>query len=114
MGGDVNAEPTVETASLVEDWAGDGDALELLGRLYAVEVSQPAISHTKREGLTERYGFEDGPGTAYFKVHEGRDVEHAAEVRELVSELATDADADGIVAAAERAYEANWRLLDGV
>jgi pyrroloquinoline-quinone synthase len=114
VGGETNAAPTPETASCVQDWAGDGDELELLGRLYAVEVSQPAISRTKREGLIERYGFEDGPGTSYFRVHEGRDVEHAAEVRELVSELATDADADRIVAAAERAYEANWRLLDGV
>jgi pyrroloquinoline-quinone synthase len=114
VGGETNAPPTSETVSCVQDWAGDGDALELLGRLYAVEVSQPAVSRTKREGLIGRYGFEDGPGTAYFKVHEGRDVEHAAEVRELVSELATDADADHIVAAAERAYEANWRLLDGV
>ena len=112
--GDANSAPTSETAACVESWAGDGDALELLARLYAVEVSQPAISHTKREGLLDRYGFQDGPGTAYFKVHEGRDVEHAAEVRELVSELATDADADRLVAAAERAYEANWRLLDGV
>ena len=77
-------------------------------------MSQPAISHTKREGLTERYGFEDGRGTAYFRVHEGRDVEHAAEVRELISELAADADADRVVAAAERAFQANWRLLDGV
>ena len=114
VGGETNATPSPETASCVQDWAGDGDALELLGRLYAVEVSQPAISRTKREGLIGRYGFEDGPGTSYFKVHEGRDVEHAAEVRELVEERATDADADRIVAAAERAYEANWRLLDGV
>jgi pyrroloquinoline-quinone synthase len=113
-GGQANAAPTPETAGLVEDWAGDGDALELLARLYAVEVSQPAISRTKRDGLIGRYGFEEGPGTAYFKVHEGRDVEHAAEVRELVSELASDADAERIVAAAERAYEANWRLLDGI
>jgi pyrroloquinoline-quinone synthase len=112
--GEANSAPTSETATCVESWAGDGDALELLARLYAVEVSQPAISRTKREGLLGRYGFSDGPGTAYFKVHEGRDVEHAAEVRELVEELATDADADRLVAAAERAYEANWRLLDGV
>lgn len=113
-GGEVDAAPTPETVALVTDWTGDGDALELLARLYAVEVSQPAISRTKREGLTGRYGFEEGPATSYFKVHEGRDVEHAAEVRELVFELASDADADRIVAAAERAYEANWRLLDGV
>lgn len=114
VGGETNAAPTPETVACVEDWASAGYPLELLARLYAVEVSQPAISRTKREGLIERYGFEDGSGTAYFKVHEGRDVEHAVEVRELVEELATDADADRIVAAAERAYEANWRLLDGV
>ncbi len=114
VGGDVDAEPTAETTDCVSDWAGEGEALELLSRLYAVEASQPAISRTKRAGLIDRYGFEDGSGTAYFKVHEGRDVEHAAEVRELIAELATDEDADRLVAAAESAYEANWRLLDGV
>jgi pyrroloquinoline-quinone synthase len=113
-GGEVSATPTPETTACAEGWAAEGDALELLARLYAVEVAQPAISRTKRAGLLERYGFEDGSGTAYFKVHEGRDVEHAAEVRELVEELAGDEDADRLVAAAERAYEANWRLLDGV
>jgi pyrroloquinoline-quinone synthase len=113
-GGEVNAAPTPETAACAEGWAAEGDALELLARLYAVEVAQPAISRTKREGLLERYGFEDGSGTAYFRVHEGRDVEHAAEVRELVEELAGDEEADRLVAAAEQAYEANWRLLDGV
>jgi pyrroloquinoline-quinone synthase len=114
VGGEVGAEPNPETAECVDAWAGEGDALELLARLYAVEAAQPAISRTKRDGLLERYGFEDGPGTVYFEVHEGRDVEHAAEVRELISELAGDGDADRLVAAAERAYAANWRLLDGV
>jgi len=114
VGGDAEADPTAETADCVTDWAGEGDALELLSRLYAVEASQPAISRTKRKGLIERYGFAEGSGTAYFRVHEGRDVEHAAEVRELIAELASDEDADRLVAAAESAYEANWRLLDGV
>ena len=114
VGGDTDADPTDETADCVVDWAGEGDALELLSRLYAVEASQPAISRTKRAGLIERYGFSEGSGTAYFRVHEGRDVEHAAEVRELIAELASDEDADRLVAAAESAYEANWRLLDGV
>ena len=112
--GDTDAEPTAETSDCVQNWAGDGDALELLSRLYAVEASQPEISRTKRAGLIERYDFQEGSGTAYFRVHEGRDVEHAAEVRELIAELATDEDADRLVAAAESAYKANWRLLDGV
>ena len=54
-------------------------------------------------------------GTRYFTVHRGRDVEHAAEGRELLEELIqTPADEDAAVAAAERAFEANWKLLDGV
>ncbi len=114
VGGDTDAAPTPETAGCASTWAAGGDALELLSRLYAVEASQPAISRTKRVGLIDRYGFEEGSGTAYFRVHEGRDVQHAAEVRELISELASDEDADRLVAAAESAYEANWRLLDGV
>jgi pyrroloquinoline-quinone synthase len=114
VGGETDADPTIETSDCVADWAGEGDALELLSRLYAVEASQPAISRTKRAGLIERYGFSEGPGTAYFRVHEGRDIEHAAEVRELIAELSSDEDADRLVAAAESAYEANWRLLDGV
>jgi pyrroloquinoline-quinone synthase len=112
-GGDAADEPTPETAECVRTWT-EGDALETLARLYAVESGQPAISATKREGLLERYGFADGAGTAYFRVHETRDVEHAAEARELLAELASDADADRVVAAAESAFRANWRLLDGV
>ena len=35
-------------------------------------------------------------------------------VRDLVEEVGADADADELVAAAESAFRANWRLLDGV
>ena len=95
-------------------WTADGDLLSFLVRLYAIESGQPEISRTKRDGLIGHYGFEDGPATAYFQVHEGRDVEHAREARELISELADDTDADRLVAAADSAFRANWRLLDGV
>ncbi len=112
-GGDRGAAATGETSTCVDAWTGPGEPLELLARLYAVESSQPAISETKRNGLLGSYGFADGPGTAYFRVHSSRDIEHAAEVRELVSELAGEADEDAVVAAAEAAFRANWRLLDG-
>jgi pyrroloquinoline-quinone synthase len=111
--GDVDAAPTSETAACVESWTADGDAAEILARLYAIESSQPAISRTKLEGLLGPYGYEEGSGTVYFSVHESRDVEHAAEVRELIESL-DDVDEDAVVAAAESAYRANWRLLDGV
>ena len=98
----------------MRSWTADGDVRESLVRLYAIESGQPEISRTKRDGLLERYGFEDAAGTAYFRIHSTRDVEHAAEVRELISELGADADEDRLVAAAESAFRANWRLLDGV
>lgn len=115
VGGDRDAEPTAETADCVEVWAERDGALTALARLYAIESGQPQISQTKLEGLTEHYGVDSHRGTRYFTVHRGRDVEHAAEGRELLERLiATPADEDAVVAAAERAFAANWRLLDGV
>lgn len=114
VGGSTEAEAVAETQECASEWTAGEDAVGTLARLYAVEVAQPEISKTKRTGLLERYGFADGSGTAYFKVHEGRDVEHAAEVRELIDEIAEPGDEQRIVDAAEAAYRANWRLLDGV
>jgi pyrroloquinoline-quinone synthase len=114
VGGDTGAEPTAETQACVDAWtAEDGFAASMV-RLYAIESGQPQISLTKREGLLGRYGYSDGPATAYFRVHETRDVEHAAEVRELIAEIGADADEQALAAAAESAFAANWRLLDGV
>jgi pyrroloquinoline-quinone synthase len=112
--GRVDDARTPETEECVRAWTAEDDLLSYLIRLYALESGQPEISVTKRDGLLDRYGFEDGAGTAYFRVHATRDTEHAAEVRELVAELASDDDADRLVAAAESAFRANWRLLDGV
>jgi pyrroloquinoline quinone (PQQ) biosynthesis protein C len=114
VGGDAGDAATPETRECVRIWTASSDAVEVLARLYAVESGQPQISRTKREGLLGRYGFDDGAGTAYFRIHETRDVEHAAEARELIEELADSSDDDRIVAAAESAFRANWRLLDGV
>jgi pyrroloquinoline-quinone synthase len=113
-GGSVDDDANAETAECVRAWTATTTPAEALARLYAIESGQPPISKTKREGLLDRYGFVDGAGTAYFRVHESRDVEHAAEVRELIAEVATEADEDALVAAAETAFRANWRLLDGV
>ncbi len=113
-GGDAGDAPTTETSECVRAWTESDGLAHKLVRLYAIESGQPEISRTKREGLLDRYGFADGAGTAYFRVHEHRDVEHSAEVRELVGEIGADADPDELVAAAEAAFRANWRLLDGV
>lgn len=114
VGGNDSAEPTAETGECVETWTARDGLLPTLARLYAIESGQPEISRVKREGLVELYGVADGSGTEYFRVHEGRDTDHAAEVRELIEERVGAGDADTIVAAAESAFRANWTLLDGV
>jgi len=106
--------PTVETQACVDCWTAEDDRLSQLVRLYAIESGQPAISQTKREGLAEHYGIGDGPGNAYFRVHEKADVEHAAEGRSLIEAHLDGADPGALVAAAEEAFKANWQLLDGV
>jgi pyrroloquinoline-quinone synthase len=114
VGGSAGAPPTAETADCVREWTADEGLLPTLARLYAIESGQPEISRVKRQGLVELYGVADGAGTRYFRVHEGRDDDHAAEVRELIAERAGTDDEDAVVAAAESAFRANWRLLDGV
>jgi pyrroloquinoline-quinone synthase len=109
-----DAPATAETSECVRAWSEDGDLLASLVTLYAIEAAQPEISRIKREGLLSSYGFQDADGTEYFRVHERRDAEHATQARELLAELADEADEDRLAAVAERAYRANWRLLDGV
>ena len=109
----LNRAPTTETRDCVAAWA-PSDRFAALAVLYAVESSQPAISQTKLEGLVEHYGFDpDGPGTAYFRVHAERDVEHAQAAREALADVPAD-EVPALAAVAERALEANWRLLDGI
>jgi pyrroloquinoline-quinone synthase len=104
-----------ETSACADAWAGEGrDLLGHLVALYAIESAQPAISRVKADGLRAHYGFAAGPGTAYFDLHAERDVEHAAEGRELIAARLEGADEDALVAEAERVLEANWSLLDGV
>ena len=105
--------PLAETSDCAEAWARD-DRLEALAVLYAIESAQPAISTTKLDGLVAHYGFTaDDPGAAYFALHAERDVEHANAARRDL-ELEAPADTARLAAAAERALETNWRLLDGV
>jgi pyrroloquinoline-quinone synthase len=112
-GGEIGAEPTAETAQCVTEWTSPDGYLGRLARMYAIESGQPEIARIKREGLARFYGI-NGGGSEYFRVHEQADHAHAEESRRLIEEEMSAEDADAVVAAAESAFRANWRLLDGV
>jgi pyrroloquinoline-quinone synthase len=116
VGGATDAEPSPGTAACVAEWTREDGAVAALARLYAVESGQPQISATKLDGLSEHYGVTGAAGTAYFTVHRSRDLDHAAEGRELLEGLIGEdaVAADEAVAAAEGAFRANWALLDDV
>jgi pyrroloquinoline-quinone synthase len=116
IGGPVDARPTRETETCAATWAGDGDRPlgATLAALYAIESGQPAIAETKRAGLIEHYGIEDGPATEYFSLHATLDHEHAAHERGLLEARLAEEDEDALVAEAEAVLRANWELLDGV
>ncbi len=113
--GDPAAAPTPQTTECSASWSRRDGALAALGRLYAIESGQPQISETKLEGLRRHYGVDSPSATRYFTIHRGRDVEHAAEGRVLLEGLiGSPAEEDLVVAAAEDAFRANLKLLDGV
>jgi len=116
VGGDAGAEATSETAACALAWSGaeDRTLLEALVALYAIESAQPAIARTKQDGLAAHYGIDEGPAVEYFALHAELDLEHAAAERALIEPRLTDADADALLAEAERVLRANWELLDGV
>ncbi len=113
-GGEIGAEPTPETTECIRTWTAPEGYLASLARLYAIESGQPEISRIKREGLARFYGINGGEGSGYFQVHEREDVAHAEESRSLIEEAMGPEDEDLVVEAAESAFRANWRLLDGV
>ena len=93
----------------------DGSVAEGLAALYAYESQIPEVSKTKREGLREFYGIEEGDATRFFSVHEHADVWHRQVERDALGRVADTPEARGrALEAARRCCDALNRALDGV
>jgi len=93
----------------------EGSVAEGLAALYAYESQIPEVSRTKREGLREFYGIEDGDATRFFSVHEHADVWHRQVEREALGRVADTPEArERALESARRCCDALRRALDGV
>jgi pyrroloquinoline-quinone synthase len=93
----------------------DGSVAEGLAALYAYESQIPEVSKTKREGLREFYGIEEGDATRFFSVHEHADVWHRQVERDALGRVADTPEArERALEAARRCCDALRRALDGV
>jgi pyrroloquinoline-quinone synthase len=115
VGGATTDAPNAGTRAMVDALTTEPvDWTELLLAAYAIESTQGPVADTKLDGLRRFYGISDAWATAYFEVHESRDEEHAAEIRELVGWQVSDGEEERLLASARRAWAGNWALLDGV
>jgi pyrroloquinoline-quinone synthase len=122
LGGDADtirvATATAATRHTVDEFEALCEATpgEALAALYCYESQQPRVAAEKAKGLVERYGVSDETALAYFTVHAEADVRHSAGERQAIArclETGTST-AEQILAAADRALDAYWHLLDGI
>ena len=103
-------EPNRETRAMIDacmESAGAGNAAAVA---WALEVQTPAVSKEKLRGLEQHYGIDVHGGGEYFALHERLDVEHAAELEQVIARRSND----GAPAAAFAAADGLWNVLTSV
>ena len=86
-----------------------------LAALYVYEAQIPAVATAKIDGLKRHYGIGSERTLAFFTTHERADAYHAKTGAELIDRLAADDESRAdVMAAADEALAALWRMLDGV
>jgi pyrroloquinoline-quinone synthase len=82
--------------------------------LYAYERQVPQVAGSKIDGLRRNYGLTDRRSLAFFVLHGELDVEHSDAEREMLGQLAQDADPAPVEDATRRALDAWWDFLSAV
>ena len=103
-------EPNRATRAMIDacmESAGAGNAATVV---WALEVQTPAVSKEKIHGLEQHYGIGVHSGGEYFALHEHLDVEHAAELENVIASRPRE----GAPAAALTAADGVWNLLTSV
>jgi pyrroloquinoline-quinone synthase len=111
------ATPNEATRALVDmyyDVTSDATVAEGVAALYAYERQVPDVAQSKIDGLAKHYDVADKRSTKFFAVHGVMDIEHSGAERQMLGELAADADPAPIEAATARALEAWWNFLSAV
>jgi pyrroloquinoline-quinone synthase len=111
--GGTPAAPNTATMALLERC----DALAVAGQGaavgWALESQTPAVSDAKLEGLRKHYGVDETSGGEYFELHRRMDVEHEAQLRQVVAAQPA-AIAAGAPDAAAQVLEGLYGLLTSV
>jgi pyrroloquinoline-quinone synthase len=109
----MNATPNEATKALVQayrDASTEDSPAAGLAAIHAYERQVPAVAGAKIAGLREHYDIDDERTLAFWKVHQGLDVQHAEDERDV---LAGQDPAD-VRRGTETALEAWWAFLDAV
>ena len=112
-----SAMPNSATTALVDTYkelSNKGTVAEGVAALYAYERQVPQVAGSKIDGLKRHYGLEDKRSLAFFIVHGEMDIEHSGAEREVLGQLAVDADPAPIEEATRRALDAWWNFLSAV
>jgi pyrroloquinoline-quinone synthase len=115
---DVRAsKPNDATAALVDTYtelSREASVAEGVAALYAYEAQVPKVAESKIDGLKRNYDLDDKRALSFFIVHGVMDIEHSGAERQVLGELAADADPKPIEDATRRALDAWWNFLSAV
>ncbi len=102
-------QPQTATLELIDHFRECCQAQPLvvgLSALYSYESQIPAICQTKIDGLNKWYGITDPESYRYFTVHETADIEHSQSEKEMIMNLITPYEEEGVLKGVEKTLNA--------